>query len=125
MLELPDLDAAMRERFQAVVRDEVAAMTSAPAIAGRRYCDRAEDALAARGHARRRPGRGRRAAHRSRSARCGRSADEVDPALWLKVDSYSLLQALAYLAGRLVDEYGVRSRAAAPAGRGSSAPTST
>ena len=30
------------------------------------------------------------------------------PTLWLKVDSYSLLQALAYLAGRLVDEYGVR-----------------
>ena len=37
------------------------------------------------------------------------SADEVDPTLWLKVDSYSLLQALAYLAGRLVDEYDVRS----------------
>ena len=29
--------------------------------------------------------------------------------LWLKVDSYSLLQALAYLAGRLVEEHGVRS----------------
>jgi DNA polymerase-3 subunit epsilon len=37
------------------------------------------------------------------------SADEVDPTLWLKVDSYSLLQALAYLAGRLADEHGVHS----------------
>ena len=36
------------------------------------------------------------------------SANDVDATLWLKVDSYSLLQALAYLAGRLVDEYAVR-----------------
>jgi DNA polymerase-3 subunit epsilon len=36
------------------------------------------------------------------------SASEVDVALWLKVDSYSLLQALTYLASRLVDEYEVR-----------------
>ena len=28
MLELPDLEAPMRERFQAVVRDEVVAMTA-------------------------------------------------------------------------------------------------
>jgi DNA polymerase-3 subunit epsilon len=34
--------------------------------------------------------------------------DAVDAEAWLKVDSYSLLQALAYLAGRLVDEYSVR-----------------
>jgi DNA polymerase-3 subunit epsilon len=39
-------------------------------------------------------------------------------ALWLKVDSFSLLQALAYLAQRLVDEFEVKHRAAAPAGRG-------
>jgi DNA polymerase-3 subunit epsilon len=31
------------------------------------------------------------------------------PALWLKVDSFSLLQALAYLALRLRDEYDIRS----------------
>jgi len=36
------------------------------------------------------------------------SASQVDVALWLKVDSYSLLQALLYLAGRLVEEYGLR-----------------
>ena len=33
---------------------------------------------------------------------------DVDDGLWLQVDSYSLLQALVHLAGRLVDEYGVR-----------------
>ena len=32
----------------------------------------------------------------------------VDAALWLKVDSFSLLQALVYLAGRLVDEYEIK-----------------
>jgi len=37
------------------------------------------------------------------------AADRIDGALWLTVDSYSLLQALVYLAGRLVDEYEVRS----------------
>jgi DNA polymerase-3 subunit epsilon len=37
------------------------------------------------------------------------SAPEVDATLWLKVDSYSLLQALVYLADRLVEEYEVRS----------------
>jgi DNA polymerase-3 subunit epsilon len=34
--------------------------------------------------------------------------DEVDPALLLRVDSFSLLQALSYLACRLVDEFDVR-----------------
>ena len=33
---------------------------------------------------------------------------EVDAALWLKVDSFALLQALSYLASRLVDEFEVR-----------------
>jgi DNA polymerase-3 subunit epsilon len=39
---------------------------------------------------------------------CRATAAEVDGALWLKVDSYSLIQALTYLAGRLVEEYEVR-----------------
>jgi DNA polymerase-3 subunit epsilon len=33
---------------------------------------------------------------------------DVDASLWLEVDSFSLLQALAYLAGRLHDEYEIR-----------------
>ena len=40
MLELPDVDAPMRERFQAVVRDEVAAMSERACSAGRRSADR-------------------------------------------------------------------------------------
>jgi DNA polymerase-3 subunit epsilon len=36
------------------------------------------------------------------------AADAVDVALWLKLDSFSMLQALAHLRQRLVDEFGVR-----------------
>ena len=38
----------------------------------------------------------------------GRRADEVDATLWLSVDSFALIQALAFLAGRLADEHGVQ-----------------
>ena len=34
--------------------------------------------------------------------------EAVDESVWVKVDSYSLLQAIAYLASRLVDEFGIR-----------------
>ena len=36
-------------------------------------------------------------------------AGGADRSLWLKVDSFSLLQALVYLAERLVDEYEIKS----------------
>jgi DNA polymerase III subunit epsilon len=32
----------------------------------------------------------------------------VDPGLWLRIESFSLMQALVYLSGRLKDEFGVR-----------------
>jgi DNA polymerase-3 subunit epsilon len=34
--------------------------------------------------------------------------DEVDEALWVRLDSYALVQAMVHLAARLRDEYGVR-----------------
>ncbi|WP_313073461.1 3'-5' exonuclease [Melaminivora sp.] len=37
------------------------------------------------------------------------TADEVDNALWLRLDSFSMLQALEHLGGRLVEEFAVRS----------------
>ena len=107
LLEDPQLDAATRERFQAVVRDETAAMA-------RRITELAnhttqtvktrwplEDMLGADLVA---------AALRriATSVGCRSGTDEVDASLWLKVDSFSLIQALAYLAGRLVDEYGIK-----------------
>jgi DNA polymerase-3 subunit epsilon len=107
MLELPDLEPPMRERFQHVVRDEVGAMTArlqtlaADVLAGMKTRWPMEDMLGAD-----LVSAGRRRIEALGPVRV--SADDVDATLWLKVDSYSLLQALAYLAGRLVDEYEVR-----------------
>ncbi|MEQ1683401.1 MAG: exonuclease domain-containing protein [Burkholderiaceae bacterium] len=107
MLELPDLEPPMRERFQRVVRDEVGAMTArvqtlaADVLAGMKTRWPMEDMLGADLVA-----AGVRRIETLGAVRV--SASEVDAGLWLKVDSYSLLQALSYLAGRLVDEYDVR-----------------
>ncbi len=107
MLELPDLEAPMRERFQAVVREEVATMTA-------RVQTLAGEVLA--GMKTRWPLEAMRgsdlvAAARQRIEAQGAvrvNGDAVDATLWLQVDSFSLLQALACLAGRLIDEYEVR-----------------
>ncbi|MBL8328605.1 MAG: DNA polymerase III subunit epsilon [Rubrivivax sp.] len=107
LLEHPELDTPTRERFQAVVRDEAAAMT-------RRIQELAnhttqtiktrwplEDMLGADLVT---------AAVRRIAATAGCRADaaEVDGSLWLRVDSFSITQALSYLASRLADEYNIR-----------------
>lgn len=107
MLELPDLDAPTRERFLRVVHDEVRAMTArlqslaASASQGLKTRWPLEDMLGADLV---------QAALRLIEARSGAraSAPEVDAGLWLRVDSYALLQALASLATRLVDEFAVK-----------------
>lgn len=107
MLEYPDLDATMRDRFLAVVRDETAAMS-------RRIQDLAAssaDALKTRWPMEDMLGSDLLAAAARRiEAAHGLPCAAVAPpaALWLRVDSFSLLQALVYLAGRLVEELGLR-----------------
>jgi len=107
LLDDPDLDAATRERFQGVVRDEVAAMS-------RRIQDVAvhtTQAMKTRWPLEEMQGADLLAAAGRRIEQlygCRVASAEVDTQLWLKVDSYSLLQALCYLAGRLVDEYEVK-----------------
>lgn len=120
MLDYEDLDAPTRERFLGVVREEVQTMS-------RRIRELAshtaqtmktrwplEDMLGADLVA--------AAARRIETLHgCRVATHEVDAALWLKVDSFSLLQALVYLAGRLVEEYGLKSlrlRLAESGGRG-------
>lgn len=107
MLALPDVDAAMRGRFMAVVRDEAGAMAQRIAQLAR------SPALDVRSRWPLEDMRGAdlvEAARRRIEPLCGRpvGADEVDGRLWLRVDSFSLLQALASLACRLVDEFDVR-----------------
>lgn len=107
MLGYPDIEAPMRERFLGVVREEVAALGQRVTDLAQRSAQRLktrwplEDMLGADLLA---------AAQRQLGTRCGCpvTLDGVDAALWLKVDSYTLLQALTYLGTRLVDEFEVR-----------------
>ncbi|MFZ2858005.1 exonuclease domain-containing protein [Acidovorax sp.] len=107
MLGYSDLEPAMRERFLGVVREEVGAM-------GRRITDlaqRATQRLKTRWPMEDMLGADlATAAQRRIAAQCDRpvTLDAIDGSLWLKVDSYTLLQALTYLAHRLVDEFDVR-----------------
>jgi len=107
VLDHPGLDATARERFLAVVRDEARAMARRiQELAARSTQDvktrwPLEDMLGADLVA---------AALRRIEAVCHvrTGTQEVDAELWLKVDSFALLQALSYLASRLVDEFEVR-----------------
>ena len=107
MLDYPDLDDAQRARFQAVVHDEVAAMRA-------RLQDLAQRTtlgLATRWPLEEMLGADLVAAALRRLAAVPglrAAADAVDATLWLRVDSFSLLQALASLAGRLADEHGIK-----------------
>lgn len=107
MLSLPDLEPPMRERFLRVVREEVATMSE-------RVTDLAQQAT--QGLKTRWPMEEMlgsdllRAAQLRMEAQCQRSVtlDQVDASLWLRVDSFTLIQALSYLAVRLVDEFDIR-----------------
>ena len=107
MLDYEDVDAASRDRFHGVIRDEVRAMGQRIADVARHATQTLKtrwpledmlgaDLLAA-------------ACRRIEAQHACRAVAEVDePTLWLRLDSYTLLLALETLAGRLVDEYGVK-----------------
>ncbi|CDS51644.1 hypothetical protein [Polaromonas sp. CG9_12] len=107
MLGYADLEPEMRERFLGVVREEVAAMS-------RRITDlaqRATQGLKTRWPLEEMLGSDFvTAAQRQIESHCQRSVtvEGADASLWLKVESFTLLQALTYLAGRLVDEFDVK-----------------
>ncbi len=119
MLDYPDLDAEERDRFQAMVREEVSVMsTRLVALAASTSQDvmtrwpvqemLGTDLLAA--------------AVRRIEVDCGAlvTLDEVDGSLWLSVDSFALIKALAFLSGRLVaaaDRPDLRLRLARAEGR--------
>ncbi len=107
MLEFPDLEVPMRERFLAVVREESMAMServqklAQTASSSLKTRWPMEDMLAADLVA---------ALVRRIDAIDGLQASgaPIDPDLWLRVESFSLMQALAYLADRLAQEFDVR-----------------
>jgi len=106
ILDDAGLDAAARERFLGVVRDETHAMTrrieelAASSMRGLTTRWPLEEMLGADLIV---------AAQRRIEAQVGArvTAETVDRALWLELDSFAFLQALTYLAWRLHDEYGI------------------
>ncbi|MFG1299753.1 exonuclease domain-containing protein [Xanthobacter sp. V3C-3] len=117
MLDYPDLEPADREQFQAVVRDEVGAMSQRlTALAA----DASQDVMA-RWPLQDMLGADLVAAAAQRIAAetgCEAITEEVDPELWLSVDSFALIKALSFLAGRLKEANGAPGLALrlAPAG---------
>jgi DNA polymerase-3 subunit epsilon len=107
MLEFEDLPEEMRTRFRKVVRDEVQSMSQRLDQTANEFADSLkarwplEEMLGADLVA---------AAQRRIEARIGlpTKLEEVDESLWMKVDSFSLIQAITYLASRLSDEFEVR-----------------
>lgn len=104
MLDYPDLDAPDRERFQAVVRDEVTGLGTRLSLAAEATSDTGarwplQDMLGADLAA---------AAARRIAADTGHSVatDAVDADIWLSVDSFALIGALAFLAARVAEAEG-------------------
>ncbi len=107
MLGYEDLEPAMRERFLGVLRDETATMVERLNTVARRSAE----SLRTRWPLEEMRGvEFIELAVRRMAAPCGVpvAAGGVDASLWLKLDSFSMLQALTYLGQRLVDEFGVR-----------------
>lgn len=100
MLEYPDLEPELKDRFLKVIRDEVQAMSGRLEETANAFADSLKtrwplddmhgaDLIAA--------------AQRRVENKVGlpTKLEDVDPAVWVKVDSFSLLQAIGYLASRL------------------------
>lgn len=107
MLDFSDLDDDLRQRFRKVIRDEVKAMSDRLDHSASAFADslkarwQLEDMLGADLVA---------AAQRRAESRLSlrTKLEDVDETLWVKVDSFSLLQAITYLASRLSDEFEIR-----------------
>ena len=107
MLAYPDLEAPMRDRFLTVVREEVTSMSTRINT----MTQQAAQGLKARWPMEEMLGADvLLACQRRIEARSQRpvTLENLDASVWLKVDSFSLTQALDYLALRLVDEFDIK-----------------
>ena len=102
-----DMDAEDHRRFLGIVRDEAEGLAGRVEAAARKYAA----VLKARWPLEEMLGSDllmaacRRMVDRYSLRVC---LDEIDAELWIKVDGFSLLQAMTYLAARLRDEYRIR-----------------
>jgi DNA polymerase III subunit epsilon len=103
----PEMDKAARDRFIGIIGDEARNLSAQLDRTGVEFADslrtewpledmRGADLVAA--------------ARRRVETRLGlpTKVETVDETLWLKVDSYSLMQGITYLVARLRDEFGIR-----------------
>lgn len=107
LLEYSDMELSQRDRFLRIVRDEVEAMGARLDETVNEFAD----ALKVRWPLEDMLGFDLvQAAQQRIEQRLSllTKTEEVDEDLWLKVDSYSLLQVISYLAARLKDEFQVR-----------------
>lgn len=107
LLSYPDMSAAQRDRFLSIMRDEVEVMSARLD----RTVNEFADALKARWPLDDMLGVDLVQAARQRiEQRLGllTKTEEIDEDVWIKADSYSLLQVVCYLATRLKEEFEVR-----------------
>jgi DNA polymerase-3 subunit epsilon len=107
MLSLPDLDPNMHDRFLSVVREEVGAMSERVT----QLTQRTTQGLKTRWPLEEMLGADFLFAAQQRvEAYCKRkvSVEALDASVWLRVDSFTLIQALGYLSERLVDEFQIK-----------------
>ena len=107
LIDSPDMEADFRERFTRVIADEAAAMSTRLESTMSRFADSlktrwpledvlAIDILAA-------------AARRIEDRlKLPTKNEEQDASLWMRVDSFALIQAITFLASRLQDHYSIR-----------------
>jgi DNA polymerase-3 subunit epsilon len=106
LLQYPDMEIGQRDRFVGVIRDEAETMSQHINHASAEFAD----TLKARWPLEDMQGADLvQALQRRIEQKTGlnASSEEVANGLWVKVDSFSLLQGLSYLAARLKDECGV------------------
>ncbi|NJD33364.1 MAG: DNA polymerase III subunit epsilon [Betaproteobacteria bacterium] len=107
LYDYADMSAEDHQRFLAVVRDEAEGIAGRGEAAARKYAA----VLKSRWPLEEMLGSDLLTAARRRIAdRCALevSLEEVDADVWLKVDGFSLLQAMTYFAARLHSEYRIR-----------------
>ena len=107
LIDYPEMDPARRERFTTVIRDEAVSLSQRLDAVSRDFSEqlmsrwpledmRGEDLIALA-----------RSRIEKRLALLTK-LEEVDPEVWVKVDSFSVAQGITYLAARLKDEFQTR-----------------
>jgi DNA polymerase-3 subunit epsilon len=107
LIDYPDMDLPRRERFAGVIRDEAVRLSERLNAISREFSVQLESQWPLEDM------RGEDLIALARSRIEKRLAlptklEEVDPQVWVKVDSFSLAQGITYLAARLKEEFRIR-----------------